>query len=425
LTARTSRLWRLATVAYHPRPDERSFFDRAVTETREGLTVEAAALSAHESRQVFGVPMARRGIQPVWVRIVNHSDATHRLDLLSIDPNYYTPLEAAYVNHFAVGKRLLSFGLLAWMFLPLVPLVPFKLFGARAANRRMNDFFKTHGFRPGPVPPGGEKAGFVFTGVDEGIKNLDLKIVAENGLVDFSFSLDVPGLTLLDVAEDGSSPATLQEVDEAALRGLLEGQPRCTTNRVGTRQGDPLNLVVVGDRETILQCFGARWDEVESITFATSLKTFRAFLFDSEYRYSPVSSLYLDGLRQDLALQKARASINERIHLRLWRTRAAFEGQPVWVGQCSRDIGVRYTMKTWNLTTHKIDPDVDEARDYVIDDLAAAGRASRIGYVSGVGAAPQSAPRRNLTGDPYVTDGLRAVVVLSKTRTNVSFLNWA
>jgi hypothetical protein len=342
-----------------------------------------------------------------------------------VDPGYYTSLEAAYVNHFAVGKRLLSFGLLAWVFLPLIPLVPFKLFGARAANRRMNAYFKTRGFRPGPIQPGGERAGFLFVGVDEGIKNVDLKVVAGDSLVEFGFSLEVPGLTLGDEGdEEEASRTTSNEIDESALRDLLEGQPRSTTNQLGTREGDPLNLAVVGDRATILRCFGARWDEVESITFGTSLKTFRAFLFDSQYRYSPVSPLYLGGHRQELALQKARASINERIHLRLWRIPATFEGQQVWIGQCSRDIGVRYTLKTWNLTTHKIDPDVDEARDYVIDDLVAVGRVSRVGYVGGVQPAAESAPRRNLTGDPYVTDGLRAVVVLSPSRTDVSYLRW-
>ena len=424
MTQFLSGSWRLITVDYRPNPEARSFADRVRSQSKAGLTVETAALSAHESQQFFGVRMARRGIQPVWVRIVNGSDQPHRLDLLSVDPGYYTALEAAYVNHFSVGKRLLSFGLLGWMFLPLIPLVPFKLLGARAANRRMNDFFKTHGYRPGPIQPGGETAGFVFVGIDEGIKNVDLKIVAADGLVDFSFSLEVPGLTLDDGDVAASPHAKLQELDEAALRGLLESQPRCTTNQLGSREGDPLNLVVVGDRATVLQCFGARWDEVESITIATSLKTFKAFLFDSEYRYSPVSPLYLEGHRQELALQKARASINERIHLRLWATAHSFMGKPVWIGQCSRDIGVRYTLKTWNLTTHKIDPDVDEARDYVIDDLVARGRASQVGYVNGVGAAPPSAPRRNLTGDPYITDGLRAVVVLSESRTEVSYLSW-
>ena len=68
----------------------------------------------------------------------------------------------------------------------------------------------------------------------------------------------------------------------------------------------------------------------------------------------------------------------------------------MWIGQISRDIGVRFTLKTWNLTTHKIDPDVDEARDYVLDDLMKAGRVSLVAYIAGApcccadGAATQS-----------------------------------
>ena len=94
------------------------------------------------------------------------------------------------------------------------------------------------------------------------------------------------------------------------------------------------------------------------------------------------------------------------------------------MGQISRDIGVRMTLKTSSLTTHKIDPAVDEARDYVLDDLMAARSASRVGYVAGAEAAPPSAPRSNLTGDPYFTDGLRAVVVLSRTSVQASFFAW-
>jgi hypothetical protein len=59
---------------------------------------------------------------------------------------------------------------------------------------------------------------------------------------------------------------------------------------------------------------------------------------------------------------------------------------------------------------------VDESRDYVIEDLAAAGRVRAAGYVGGVGECPPTAPRRNLTGDPYFTDGKRAVIVLAATR---------
>jgi hypothetical protein len=52
------------------------------------------------------------------------------------------------------------------------------------------------------------------------------------------------------------------------------------------------------------------------------------------------------------------------------------------------------------------------------------GRVALVGYVAGADAAPQKAPRHNLTGDPYYTDGLRAVAVFSESRTDPAFLNW-
>jgi len=51
----------------------------------------------------------------------------------------------------------------------------------------------------------------------------------------------------------------------------------------------------------------------------------------------------------------------------------------------------------------------------------------KIAFVKGVGAAPISAPRKNLTGDPYFTDGFRAVLWISSELTNfeeVELMNW-
>ena len=83
------------------------------------------------------------------------------------------------------------------------------------------------------------------------------------------------------------------------------------------------------------------------------------------------------------------------------------------MGQVSRDIGVRLTDQTWNLTTHKIAPDLDFDRSYLLQDLLMSGLVERYGFVQGVRAAPSTSPRTNLTGDPYYTDGLRAIVFLS------------
>ncbi len=415
-------------VRYNPQPEERAFIERAQVRHDEEVTVSAAVLDDRESQLFFGVPLARRGIQPIWLRIKNNGRQPYRLHLGSLDPNYYSPLEAAFVSHFATGKRLAGFGLLAWVFLPLLILVPLKYLGARAANRRMNAYFQEHGIGWGLIRPGSEVSGFAFTSLDRGTKEFSVNLLGSGCTKQFLFSILVPGLRVdhgyQRFDEHYRSEETV-ECDEALLRERLEAFPRATTNKRGTVEGDPLNLVVIGDFDTILNAFGARWDETEKIGLTSCRLTIQSFLFGTRYRYCPVSSLYFQGRSQDFALQRTRQQINERLHLRLWITPLKFGGKPIWIGQVSRDIGVRFTPKTWNLSTHKIDPDVDDARDYVLGDLMEAGRVSQVAYVQGVEAADQNAPRKNLTGDPYFTDGLRAVAVISESRTNPSFLNWA
>jgi hypothetical protein len=439
----------LFTVPYRPQPLVREFLSRAQTQEGPLAIVTAAVPDARESERLFGVPIARRGIQPVYLRIVNRGGLPLRLHLVSIDPSYYTPLEAAAANHFSIARRLSAFGLIGWLFfLPLLLLIPLKLITARRSNRRMNEFFQGQAFHLRPIPPGGESEGFVFTRLDAGTKTVRVCLhAAGNSLyvakriaeasptvqsavapmesaaagiaqpaVDFTFSIPVPGIAADYLRRDFSAlcPAgSLVACDLLSLVEHLRALPPATSNHRGTGSGDPVNLVVVGEFESILGAFAPRWDESETITLATCWRTARSFLLGSEYRYSPVSPLYLLGRSQDVALQRIRRSINERIHLRLWLTPLRFAAKPVWVGQVSRDIGVRFTLKTWNLTTHRIDPDVDESRDYVFQDLFEAKAIDAAGYVDGVGRCDSTAPRRNLTGDPYFTDGKRVAVLLS------------
>jgi len=414
-------------VRYKPQPEERSFIERTQVQYDEDVTVSASVLVDSESELFFGVPLARRGIQPIWLRIVNKGEQSFRLHLGSLDPDYYSPLEAAFMSHFDTGKRLAEFGLLAWLFLPLLIVLPFKYLGARSANRRMNAFFQEHGVGWGLIRPDSEVSGFVLTSLDQGIKEFLVKLLGTGSVKQFFFSIPVPGMRV-DHAykrfDEYYGPEETIQCDETELRKQLEGLPRSTTNRRGTTEGDPLNLIVIGDFTTILNAFGARWDETETISFRSCWLTVKSFLLGMRYRYCPVSPLYFQGRSQDFALQRTRSKINERLHLRLWITSIRFKGKPVWVGQISRDIGVRFTLKTWNLTTHKIDPDVDDARDYVLGDLIEAGRVSYATYAEGVEAASPNAPRNNLTGDPFFTDGLRAVAVISETRTSPVFLNW-
>jgi hypothetical protein len=75
--------------------------------------------------------------------------------------------------------------------------------------------------------------------------------------------------------------------------------------------------------------------------------------------------------------------------------------------------------------THKIDPNVDDSREYVFGDLIHISRVGHFGYVGGVEKAERGSPRKNLTGDPYFTDGYRLVIELSDTPVQINnLLKW-
>ena len=86
-------------------------------------------------------------------------------------------------------------------------------------------------------------------------------------------------------------------------------------------------------------------------------------------------------------------------------------------------FGLQAILKEY-LATPVTHTDVDEAREYVLEDLLEAGRVESAGYVDGVGACTAAAPRRNLTGDPYFTDGNRIAIVVSAARTTPRFVAW-
>ena len=62
-----------------------------------------------------------------------------------------------------------------------------------------------------------------------------------------------------------------------------------------------------------------------------------------------------------------------------------------------------------------------------MQDLLLSGAVARFGFVAGVGASTTVAPRTNLTGEPYFTDGLQRVVMIGPTRPRflpLDLLDW-
>ena len=375
---------------FNPDPSgDFEFMARAQQKLAPGIKVSASALGASESQRSFGENLAKHGIQSVWLSIENETDDQLVYIPIVMDPEYYSPYEVSYRFHGA-----LSF----------------------AANRARDTFFLQRQMS-NILPPHSRTTGFVYGALDAGMKYAHILIAGNDRLETFDFALPVPGAAFVGtgVRADKVYPGQkIEDLDLDRLKAWLATYPCCTTDSGATRNGDPLNLVVVeSDRDPIIPFIARGWHLTRKLDVQSMIETVRAFIFREEYLTSPVSPLYVFGRREDVALQKARSTINERIHARLWLAPYTFESRRVWIGQVSRDIGVRLTDQTWNLTTHKISPDVDFDRGYVVQDLMMSGFLARYGFVNGVHAAPASAPRTNLTGDPYYTDGLRAVLFLS------------
>ena len=71
---------------------------RAETKEQGQIRVRASVPSTEEAELIFGVPLYKRGIQPVWLEISNNSPGRARFVLVSVDRAYFSPLEVAYMH---------------------------------------------------------------------------------------------------------------------------------------------------------------------------------------------------------------------------------------------------------------------------------------------------------------------------------------
>ena len=168
--------------------------------------------------------------------------------------------------------------------------------------------------------------------------------------------------------------------------------------------GGPLNVGLVGSREDVLCAMhAAAWYPADPITFRSSLEIVGSVVLDQPYRDAPVSNLFYEGRREDLAFEKPDGmSADRRHHVRFWEVlKQGEEGRPVWLGSVTFDRSVGLSRYTGQVT-HHIAPDIDVERDGLTDDLKTAKVVVAIYEVSGIGPTLKG---RNGEGDPYYTDG--------------------
>ena len=198
------------------------FRDRSQSIYDDEVRVTVAVPSADENKALFSANLAIREIQPIWVKVENHSDRTYYLISAATDPNYFSPNETSFAVHGGLSQ---------------------------SDQKEMVNYFRSMNFR-NPILPNTAVSGFIFTNLDEGEKVVQIDLIASQQTKFFTFFVQIPDMRVDYQMVDFDrlySKEEIVDLNQDELRTALENLPCCTSNKEQTNFGDPLNLVIIGD----------------------------------------------------------------------------------------------------------------------------------------------------------------------------------
>jgi LssY-like putative type I secretion system component LssY len=164
----------------------------------------------------------------------------------------------------------------------------------------------------------------------------------------------------------------------ASLPGIDNSLFKKIPRRISDKTGDPgdmVNFLLLGSEATMQSAFTtAGWVKVDPDVKGAVLHGVLESLSKESYLTMPMSQLYLFGRPQDYGWAHAEPIkvVASRNHLRIWKAPFEVNGQTLWVGAATHDIGFERDQRN-NGVTHKIDPDIDLERDYVEKTLSSTG----------------------------------------------------
>ena len=189
-----------------------------------------------------------------------------------------------------------------------------------------------------------------------------------------------------------------------AVRGMgamLAALPLTSTTPQGAPDS-PVNLLFVGSDSAIRRAIDrADWTEgTGSMARALAEGLIKMARLRSPDVFPPVSAEYLFGRPQDAAYLQQLTFMRSRHHFRLWKTPfAGPAGEPVWAGTANLDASLVFLRHRF---VHRIDPEIDRERDYILKTLADGPEVVRAVRIERNSAARAGA---DSNGSRYRTDG--------------------
>jgi hypothetical protein len=166
------------------------------------------------------------------------------------------------------------------------------------------------------------------------------------------------------------------------------------------REGDMLNLIFLAKEDDLQAAFArAGWLKVEK---STPQIVWHLLWQRKRYTKLPMDKLYVFGRPQDYSysLPDPDSIVARRHHLRIWKTDRDMDGIPLWVGAATHDVAIEFVKHRFRLF-HKIDPNVDEEREFIAGNLAETWQLTREQYLR---CAEPVFNAQTATGQEYYSD---------------------
>jgi hypothetical protein len=195
---------------------------------------------------------------------------------------------------------------------------------------------------------------------------------------------------------------------DAGLRKDIDGLPRRVNDQF-KNLGDMVNFVLIGPEKQVQSALDAANFHVADTSDKKAVLEAAMTTYESkDYLAMPMSTLYLFNRPQDFGYEQAEAiaMVASRHHFRLWKAPFTWNGQTVWVGAGTHDIGFAKDKRNGNIT-HKIDPNVDGERENIGGGLQKGGKVKSLSYYLPSNPVQDA---KNSTGDGYHSDGRILVV---------------
>jgi len=214
------------------------------------------------------------------------------------------------------------------------------------------------------------------------------------------------GNTVREVAKEVPS---IPGVDNSLFTKI----PRRISDKDGN-PGDMVNFLILGNEDEMKKVFTtAGWVKVDADVKSTILAGALASFSKESYLTMPMSILYLFDRPQDYGWAHAEpiSVVASRNHLRVWKAPFTVNGQMLWVGAATHDIGFEKDQRN-NGLTHKIDPDIDLERDYVQKTLSSTGLVAQVSHFT-----PQNPMKeaKTATGGSFHSNGQVLILKLAPT----------